>query len=505
MIRQHSKGWKGGSVPKTDKGGKSEVITQLSLMYKDDPLYNAMYVRTQYDQLLGAGGLWEIAGKYYPLFGATSVKAPTPTYTFPSKSKVRFKQVANTSDAEKHRGLQYSMIGVDEITQLPKEAIIALLACLRSEADMNSYCVGTCNPAKDSWVFDVVRWYLDDEGFVDPEKNGKIRYFVTVDNDFLFADTEEWFLENKPETVTIHNPITGKEDYIAPKKFCFAQLSIFHNEILLKKNPRYLSELQNLPKHERDKQLYGNWFAEADKVSFFDRKWVRGIDGERNVKAVPLGCRRVRVWDKANTEFSPKLNNRDADFTASIGMAKSKDGYYYIYGDFHESNFDEYEQCYGKFRKRSGERNQIMLNQAHHDGHDTNIVIAQDCGADGKQVFQDLVREFATNGFSVKGSVMAIQARKIVRFEPFLSACQAGLVYVVEDSFPDSRTLDLFWRELESFAPDANGKWRSTAHIKDDWVDVCSDAYNFLAKEKIHTVMRIPEVHAPSIKKQYEL
>lgn len=486
-------------------GGKSEVITQLALEHKDDPKFNGIYMRTQYDQLLGAGGLWEIASKYYPLFGAKSVKSPTPTYTFPSKAKVRFKQCANTSDAEKHRGLQYSMVALDEISQLPKEAVLALLACLRSEAKMNSFCVGTCNPHKENWIFDLVHWYLDEKGYPDESKNGKIRYFVTKDNDFIFADDEDWFKENMPETVYSENRMTGETSYIPPKKFCFIQLSIFHNKILLDLNPRYLSELQNLPEHEREKQLYGNWFAEEETVSYFDRKWVRGINGERAVKQLPLNCRKIRAWDKASTEFSPKLGNSDADFTACIGMAKSKEGYYYIYGDFHPDNYDPYEKVYGKFRKRAGERNTIMLQQAVHDGSEVPILIAQDAGADGKSVFQDLVREFASNGFVVKGSSMAVQTKKLVRFEPFVSACQAGLVFIVEDSFPDQRTLDAFYRELESFAPSPDGKWRSTRLIKDDWVDVIGDCYNYLAKEKVHTLMRLPTIDAPSIKKQLDL
>lgn len=481
-------------------GGKSEVITQLSLMHKDDPHYNAMYVRTEFPQLMGAGGLWEIAGKYYPLFKAKQKLNPMPSYTFPSGAKVRFKQIADTADAEKHRGLQYSMIGIDEITQLPKEAILALLACLRSEASMNSFCVGTMNPHRDNWVFDIVSWYLDSEGFVDKEKNGKIRYFVTKDNNFIFADEENWFLENMPETVTGNNPNTGEEFYIPPKKFCFVQLTIFDNHILLKKNPRYLSELQNLPEHERAKQLFGNWFASEDKPKYWDRKFVRGVDGERIKKRLPDHCMKVIGWDKANTEFVPKIQNTDADFTACMHMAKDRDGFYYIYGDFHESNYDEYEKVYGKFRKSAGGRDQIMLNQAKHDGTDTVIVIAQDVGADGKQVYQQMASKFISEGFRVKPSAMPVQTRKFDRFEPFLMACQAGLVYIIEDSFPDARTLELFYKELEHFAPMLNGKkWRSTRVLKDDVCDAISDCFNYLSKQQV-----IPSITMASLTKTNE-
>jgi phage terminase large subunit-like protein len=482
-------------------GGKSEVATQISLMYKDDPHYNGMYVRTEFPQLMGAGGLWEIATKYYPLFGAKARQNPSPMYTFPSGAKIRFRPVATTAEAEKLRGLQFSFIGIDEITQLEKEAVIAMLACLRSEADMNSFCLGTMNPHRDNWVFDLVKWYLDDQGYVDKEKNGKVRYFVVKDNNFIFAEYEDWFRENMPETVTGLNPNTGEEFYIPPKKFAFVQLTIFDNHILLKKNPRYLGELQNLPEHERAKQLYGNWFAESDTVKYFNRKMVRGQNGEKVKKALPLGCTKVRAWDKANTEFVLKLNNTDADFSACIGMAKCPEGKFYIYGDFHESNFDEHEKVYGKFRKSSGQRDQIMLNQAMHDGSDTTIVIATDAGADGKQVFQEMAKKFISKGFRVRSAPTAVQTQKFTRFEPFLMACEAGLVYIVEDSFPDARTLELFYKELEQFSPTLpdGRKWRSSRILKDDMCDSVSDAFNTLSKQQV-----LPTIVLPTLTKTNE-
>ena len=228
-------------------------MTQLPLIWKDDKHFTGMFSRTMIKQLMGSGGLWEIASKYYPLFGAKSVKMPVPMYTFPSGARLRYSQIANMSDAEALRGLQLSYLAIDELTQLDQKSVQFLLTCLRSEANMNSICVASCNPVRDSWVFDLVSWYLDEEGFVDKEKNGAIRYYVVNEGQFVFADYEEWFKENMPHCVT--NSLTG--EYIPPKRFSFVQLTIFSNPILLQKNPRYLSELQNLPPHERDAQLYG--------------------------------------------------------------------------------------------------------------------------------------------------------------------------------------------------------------------------------------------------------
>lgn len=253
----------------------------------------------------------------------------------------------------------------------------------------------------------------------------------------------------------------------------------------MQKNPRYLSELQNLPPHERDAQLYGNWFAKAAKPSYFDREMVRGKHGERVVPMVPAGAMRVRAWDKAATEFVPKINNTDADFSACIGMAKDKLGNIYIYGDFCKENYDPHEKVYGKFRKNSAQRDLIMIEQAKYDGKDTYLVVAKDPSADGKTVYEELSRKFLSEGFKLKPSALGQSQSKWTRFEPFLCACQAGIVHIVEDSFPDQRTLDLFYSEMEAFNPDpVTGKWRSNRVIKDDWLDCCSDAYAFLNSKK---------------------
>lgn len=213
-------------------GGKSEVITQIPLLWRDDPNFTGVFIRNEIGQLMGSGGLWEIATKYYPHFKAKSVKAPVAMYTFPSGARLRFKQVANTKDSESFRGFSISYLGIDEITQQDPKAVQFLLTTLRSNADMNSICIGTCNPVKDSWVFDLVEWYLDDRGYVDKDKNGTIRYYVVKDGTFVFADDEQWFKENMPDAVT--NSVTG--EYIPPKKFCFVQLTIFDKFVSLIRN-----------------------------------------------------------------------------------------------------------------------------------------------------------------------------------------------------------------------------------------------------------------------------
>lgn len=282
------------------------------LEWMDDPKFNGIYFRREYDQLRGAGGLWEIASKYYPQFGAKPNLSQL-NYTFPSGARCRFKHMFTEADAEKHRGLQYSFIGIDEITQFSATQVQFILTCLRSEANMNSFCIGTLNPDPTSWCLDLIKWYLDDDGYPDPDKQGVIRYFIVLDGKFIFGDTEEYFQENYPDSVYINIPSTGERRYIPPKTFTFIQLTIFDNPILLELNPRYLSELQNLPDHERERQLYGNWYAMPQGANYWRREWIRGENGERVLSSLPNDvtlC--ARAYDKAGSEPSQTYRYRIA-------------------------------------------------------------------------------------------------------------------------------------------------------------------------------------------------
>lgn len=126
----------------------SELLAMLPLAHIKDPKFEGIFFRRSYPELTGSGGLWQKAGKMYPEFKA-SKNISNLKYIFPSGANVKFSHMQHEDDKESHRGLQYSFVGFDEIDQFSKEQVIFLLTCLRSEANMDSFCVGTCNPNPD--------------------------------------------------------------------------------------------------------------------------------------------------------------------------------------------------------------------------------------------------------------------------------------------------------------------------------------------------------------------
>lgn len=464
-------------------GGKSELLSMIPLKYCDDKYYRGISFRREYSEIMGANGLWQKAEAMYPLFDGHPLVSKA-VWKWPSGAQQQYRHMQHENDKESHRGQGYSAILVDEISQFSKTQITFLMTCLRSEANMSSFLCGTTNPDCDSWILPLIEWYLDDRGYPREDRVGAIRYFVVKDGDFLFADTEEWFAENEPDTVFVKMP-GGTIKYVRPKTFCYFFFTVEDNEALQLSNPSYISELYNLPDHERESQLYGNWYAKPEGSSYFKREWLRGAKGERvkEMKDIPDKCIVMRGVDKAHSE--PSELYRYPDFTAfSPRMYKTKDGFYYLVGDYHNEIVDPVTKnndkpILGRFRKRAGERDHLILKQALYDGLKCSVVLARDkgAGAGDHQATMSLLMQYKVKVVEDR-SQSNVAEKKVKDFQNFASACQRGLVYIVENSF-DAKSLEAIYKELERF----DGS-KSTSLKKDDFVDSISICFNNISTTK---------------------
>lgn len=313
---------------------------------------------------------------------------------------------------------------------------------------------------------------MDDEGYPDPKKCGQIRYFVVIDGDPVFRNTREQLIEEFPNSCYVNNRDAGTKILVPPKSFTFIGATIFDNPALIEANPNYLAELQSLPNIERARLLDGNWYARPKGSNYFERDWLVKVD------KVPLGCLTVRAWDKAAKEPSEK--DRYPDYTASTKLSKCKDGFYYITGNYITEGSDLDSEIIGRFRKRCGERDKVIERQSRSDGSDCIVVLACDPGSAGISEFQASSMKLLAEGFVVKKDPMAITKTKVTKYHPFASACENGLVRIVESSFPNKATLDQWYKENESFSEE-----RSSTTRKDDWPDSVASAFNYLCKEKV--------------------
>lgn len=473
--------------------GKTELITMADLLFAGDPNFRSVKFRRTYKQLTRAGGLWQKANSQYKFFNAKPNKSDLK-YVFPSGAETAFGYCDNMDDAESWRGSELSMIAFDEINHHEWQQISMLQTCLRSQADMHSMMIGTCNPDEESWVYQMFLkgYYIDEEtGFPIEERNGTIRYYVIdpVTERPVFSNTLDFFEENYHDLLYPVNPDTGESlGFTEPKKFCFFSLCIWDNKIAQRLNPKYVAELVALPPYKRDTQLYGCWTAKATKNKMFRREFLRGLGDhpEYGIEKVKLPSRRqtCRAWDLAYTE--PSQANKYPDFTASCKIHKCSKGYYYLDGGWDPDLYDEpkdgVEQiCLGRFKKNVGTRDEFMLRQAKYDGPRCKVIIPKGSAA-AKAEFEQLKVMFVNERFKVGGaSTGNTKGAKGLRFSPFCSAAEQGLVFILKDTFRCEYTLELFLSELENF----EHGFVSSSKFKDDWVDSVSDSFNELQKTKV--------------------
>ncbi len=468
-------------------GGKSQILSMAPTLFANDPNYRGIFFRKTFGEITGAGSLWDKAESMYPLFDAISRQNPL-CWKFPGGATQYYSYMDQESDKESHRGKGYSLIGFDEIDQFSLTQVQFMFTCLRSEAKSDATMIGTCNPSPDSWLLPLVDYYLDEEGFPDLKKCGIVRYFIIDNNnDFIFGDSEEYFKENYRDLLYVYNPVDDIEMYVPPKTFTYIFFNIHDNPIGMRTEPKYLQQLNNLPEHERKTQLLGNWYARPKATSMWDRNWVRGSGGSRVITRaeVPNDCVTVRGIDKAHTE--PHPGNRYPDYTAiSPKIKKDSEGFYYLLGDYLPEVVDPKVKTsdnplVGRFRKGPGPRDELIVKQLKSDNESekVTIILPKDAGG-GKSDNLYTKSILVSNKIPLSDGTTAPNTpdKKTKDFLPFANACEQGLVYIVEDSFPPS-TLNGLYRELELF----NGT-RSTSNRKDDWVDAIAIAFNFIISAK---------------------
>lgn len=458
--------------------GKSYLLQLMPLLIVNDPRTACIMFRRTVPQIRGQGGLFDKAKDIYnqlppkikPRFKENEMIA-----TFPNGATVKWQSMQHVVDKYNIQGLEFTFIGVDEGTQFEWEQLEYMMSRLRSNSKYPSRMVISCNPDPDHYLRQMVDWYLDEDGYPIPERDGVLRYFVRIDDNYLWGDSVEE-LKSK----------YGRR--CKPVSFTFISSTIRDNPPMMINNPEYLAQLEGLNEVDRARLLYGNWDARPQGANYFKRTFLEEVD------CLPRGVTKVRPYDKAGTERSTE--NKAPDFTASVGVAKDEDGFYYLYGDYHPEFVDDGDwstQTEGRFCKKVGTRDQIIKKQARQDGDDTIIIFSVDPGQAGISEFTTSSRDLIADGYIVEKDPTPGNKSKLTRFSPFAQLAENGFVRIVKKSF-SVETYNALMKELEQF----NGE-RSTGTRKDDWADAIASGINYLEKTEIVRYVSIPRPNSPTL------
>jgi hypothetical protein len=238
--------------------------------------FGAVFFRRTIPQIKNIGGLWEESQKIYPNFGAKS-NIVDLTWKFPKGAIIKFNHLEYEKNIYDHQGAQYPLIIFDELTHFTKRQFLYLLSRNRSTCGVKPYVRATCNPDPDSWVADLIEWWINkDTGFPIAERSGIIRYFIIDKENYVWGDTKQEVIDKVPyifENESLKD--IDKNDLV--KSITFIPGTIYQNKKLLDVDPAYLANLLSQDESERLRLLEGNWKIRTDGLALYDYKAVNDI------------------------------------------------------------------------------------------------------------------------------------------------------------------------------------------------------------------------------------
>lgn len=439
-------------------GGKTFNGLMRHLRWVNDPLYRGYVIRKHQTTLAKSGGVIdESKGLYKDVFPDAVYKTKEMRWIFPSGAQVAFSHLDTEEDAEKYRGLQISAAMLDEATQFSEEHVLVILSRLRTQADMKPSLWLTCNPNPMSFIRRWIDWWIipqgeENAGRPNPERDGKIRWFIRDASEMIWADSKEELLERYGNRDMDGDliPEESEHQHCRPLSLQFISATIYDNPPLLRSNPGYLANLQGLKRVKRERDLYGNWDVREEVSGYFQKEWVNAVKYHEQ-EFVSY----VRAWDLAGTKKSEI--NSNPDWTAGVLMGRTKQGRYVII------DVERFRDNYGGVMQR-------ILECAKKDPYGTKIILPKEPGQAGKIAAAAQLKTLQKEGFTP--SFMGTGSKsKVVRFQPFTTAAEMGLIDYIEGEWNDS-----FFDELENFTGERKNK--------DDQVDAVSDAYASLSQKR---------------------
>ena len=251
-------------------GGKSFALLIETLKDVYNPYFNAVILREEKPDL---ENLIDESNKIFEQYGKYNRSKDDMTWNFHAGGKLHFGiySQAFSDFQKKYQGKQYAYIGIDEITHMPYKKFKYLMTDNRNAHGIRNRVYGTCNPDPDSWVRKFIDWWIGDDGFPIPERDGVIRYCFmegNTPNSIIWGDTpEEVYLQCKRTIDGLWKPAYAKLGFdkltMFIKSVCFIYGKLEENIKLLSSDPNYIANLAQQDEEQRGRDLSGNWDIRA--------------------------------------------------------------------------------------------------------------------------------------------------------------------------------------------------------------------------------------------------
>lgn len=428
----------GGSV----FGGKTWSLVVEPLRNVDVPGFTFVLFRREMPRITAEGGMWDESEKWYPALGGEP-REHRHDWSFPSGASGKFAGLQFDKDLEDHKGAQIALIGFDQLEEFTEKQWWYMFSRNRSLCGVPPYIRGTCNPDPDSFLVQLLAWWIDEEGWAIPERSGVIRWMIRVDNDITWSavtcgleDDYDTCRALAMDDLEERHPGRGAD----AKSLTFVLARLQDNEIGNRLDPGYLANVRLLPLVEQQRLLGGdrggNWKVRESAGKVFNRAWFQPLPAKW------AQATRIRYWDKAGTEGGGK-------YTAGVLMALAPNGQVCI-------------EDVVRGQWSAANREPVIKQTAQADGPGVTIWIEQEPGSGGKESADSTILNL--RGYTVFAD--RVTGDKLTRANPLAAQSQAKNVFLLAGLWNEA-----FLREAHAFEAKAAFK---------DQIDAASGAFNKL-------------------------
>ena len=265
-----------------------------------NPDFHATILRNEKDDLQS---LVTDSYKLFSQFGTYNKSQNDMTWNFDNGGWLKFSYYAGAYQDFKTRfqGRQYAYVCIDEGTQCPYKKFKYLLTNNRNAAHIRNRFWITCNPDPESWVRKFIDWWVDENGYIIPERDGVIRYCFmdgdTPDSIYWGNTREEVYEQCKGIIDSLWKDSYEELGYTKLEMFIksatFIRADVSENIKLISTDASYIANLAQQDEEQRMRDLEANWNWKAAGDDMIKMEDLDGIydnaeqigDGKRRASA----------------------------------------------------------------------------------------------------------------------------------------------------------------------------------------------------------------------------
>ena len=239
--------------------------------------FNATIFRRMYPEITVQGGLLFESENIYP--NLTGKKTDLK-WKFKSGATIEFRHMQHEKDLPKYQGAQFPFVGMDELTTFTEKQFWFIQSRIRSANIKTTAFYATCNPDPDSFVKNIINWWINEDGFPIYERSGINRYFIRIKEAFIWGGSRDEVIKiggDALDELKYNEEKEGRDIKKLIKSITFVPGKLSDNKILNEVNPQYRANLLAMSEEDKMRFLYGNWKIKLAGNLLFEADKIEGI------------------------------------------------------------------------------------------------------------------------------------------------------------------------------------------------------------------------------------